>query len=347
WDAPKPFRSDATGATAVPYPDDYAWGEPYRPESVLANLKKLIAEFQPTRIFAPHPADGNPDHRAGANFVRLALLELQHQGVRPEVFFYVVHFGAWPSPYGYHPDVSMKPPVALRAWGTWFELPLTRQQTEAKYAAIRKNVSQLVPRPYFLVALAKRNELFVSLPTLTIPIFKTGQAPQWSQTVRNPAIAVDNTLPRSQLDTSGDDEVPVRMGLKQTHLFRQGNSLGIWIEPHNMAGLRCNTHLFLYGYGRNVSFAKLPKLHINLNPLGQLAVYDHLGAAGHPRAIAEHGIVTELHGGNRKVLRVPLDLLGTSPLDYLFTATMDNLFQITPNHSAWELYSLGGGAGSG
>ena len=93
WGECAPFRSDSTQANAVPYREAFKFGRPYKPESITADLLEVFREFRPTRVFVAHPADTNPDHRAAANFVRLAALQLGAKQPPLQIYYYVIHFG--------------------------------------------------------------------------------------------------------------------------------------------------------------------------------------------------------------------------------------------------------------
>ena len=131
WEDEQAFRSDATRTNAVPYPKGYSYKHPYKPESILTDLKSVLKEFRPTIVITTHPCDTNPDHRAASNFARLALLELgdKKEIPAPQLYFFVIHFGDWPKPYHYHPEIEMTVPTRLRDEGNWFTLPLTPEQT--------------------------------------------------------------------------------------------------------------------------------------------------------------------------------------------------------------------------
>jgi mycothiol S-conjugate amidase len=51
WGETKPFRSMLSRVRKVPYPDALTPGSPYVGESVLGDMKKVIADFKPTKIF--------------------------------------------------------------------------------------------------------------------------------------------------------------------------------------------------------------------------------------------------------------------------------------------------------
>ncbi len=335
WEDTNAFRSDATRADAVPYKEDYGYQHPYRPESVLANLKAILTEFRPTIVFTPHPAEANGDHRATANFTRLALLELEPTGLRPQLFHYVIHFGDWPKPYHYHPDERIHVPTLLQDNGDWFSLPLTRQQTETKYKAILENATQLTTRQFYLVAFARANELFAKLPRERVVNLPPDLVPDWRQAVRNEAIKLNPHPPIPKLNGTHHNNEPTSISLKETAFLRQGDDLIAAIDFHNRLGPRSNVHLFLYGYQRGTDFANLPKIHINVNPLGHVHVFDD-----DRKRITDHGVTKTASISDKLILRVPLKLLGGNKLDHLFTATRANLGEISADDTAWQLYEL-------
>jgi LmbE family N-acetylglucosaminyl deacetylase len=318
WEDTKAFRSDATRVSAVPYKNNYSYQKPYRPEALYSDLKTLLATFRPTTVFAPHPAEANADHRAVANFTHLALLELAPRGITPQVLHYVIHFGDWPKPYHYHPDAQLTAPTRLRDDGEWFSLPLTRQQTETKHLAILDNATQLTTRQFYLVAFARANELFSTLPRERVIHLPDDASTDWRQAVRQRAIRTDTA------------SIP----WTETTLLRQGDHLIAAVDFDNRLGPRSNAHLFLYGCQRGADFATLPKVHINVNPLGNVHVYDD-----DRRRVPDHGVTRLATIADKLVLRVPLRLLGGSDLDHLFTATRAT-FGTSHDDTAWRLYQF-------
>jgi LmbE family N-acetylglucosaminyl deacetylase len=335
WDDAKPFRSDATRTNAVPYKQNYSYQQPYRPEALFGDLKTLLIQFRPTKIFAPHPAEGNADHRATANFTRLALLDMEADDLRPQLFHYVIHFGDWPKPYHYHPDVLLTVPSLLRDDGDWFSLSLTRKQTETKHKAILDNVTQLATREFYLVAFARANELFATIPRERVINLPPDAILDWRKAVRNRAITLNPSPPTSTLNGAQRDSEPTSISLKETEFLRQGDDLIAAIDFHNRLGPRSNVHLFLYGYQRGTDFAKLPKIHINVNPLGFLRVYDD-----DRRRVPNHGVSKTAVVADKLILSVPFKLLGGDKLDHIFTATRASLGEISADDSAWQLYEL-------
>jgi LmbE family N-acetylglucosaminyl deacetylase len=341
WSVEQPFRSGTTRASEVPYKEAFGYRKPYKPESVVGDFVKLFRQFKPTCIFVSHPADINPDHRAASNFVRLALLELADEGVRPETFYYVVHFGGWPRPYHYHPELGLDPPRALLDDGEWFRLPLAPQQVEAKYEATLTNRTQLTTRQYFLVALARANELFAKIPIQRVPEIPRDAPLDWRRAVRSKAIdfAPADSLEQMTLPDGASrppDEQTVaqteKLELRETRLLRQGDDLIALVEFRNRLGRRANFRLLLFGYQRGVDFARLPKVEIHMSPLGKTTVF-----VNGRRQMAD---VQVTGVANRLFVRVPMQLLGGDKLNHLFTATRSMLREITPDDTAWMLFSL-------
>lgn len=330
WDDAKPFKSTSTRAVEVPYKNNYGYRHPYRPEAVLKDVVNVIGEYRPTRLFLPHPCDTNPDHRAAANFVRLAMLELEPAGVRPELLYYLIHFGEWPRPYRYHPELALAPPLQLLDDGEWLTLSLTPAQVEKKYHAILENRTQITTRQYFLESLARRNELFAHVRTEHIFRVPSSESLDWRQAVRNKTLRF---IPADHTGKLNGQTPPVSLSMEETFFLRQGEELIAQIDFKNRFGPRTNVHLFLFGYRRGVVFAKLPKIQVNVNPLGAIHVYDD------EEELAEHDVqVTTI--GDSMIVRVPLRLLGGADIDHVFTATRTNLTGISPDDTAWQLYEM-------
>jgi LmbE family N-acetylglucosaminyl deacetylase len=340
WGDVPAFRSDATHTNAVPYPDAFGYGESYRPESVTADFVKLFRQIRPTKVFVTHPADTNPDHRAAANFVRLAVLELPAEQTPPQLYYYLVHFGRWPAPYHYHPEDELEPPPQLLDDGEWFTLPLTPEQAQLKYEAILKNHTQLTTRQYFLVSFARADEIFATIDTLPVPTVPADTVINWRKAVHSKVIGI-----ASQADGKTNSEQVLfkelaAMELEETAYVRQGDELIAQITLHNRLGKRANVHLLLYGYKRGSDFSMSPKLHINITPLGSVHVFDD-------RKRVKVDDVKVISVENHLIVRVPLRLLGDVVPDMVFTATRASLGEIATDDTAWHLFSLSNDSESG
>ena len=297
WGDTPAFRSDATHT-----------GQSYRPENVVANFVELFRRIRPTKVFVTHPADTNPDHRAAANFVRLAALEVAAEQKPPQLYYYVVHFGRWPFPYHYHPENELDPPQQLLDDGDW--------------------------RQYFLVAFARADEIFATIDVLPVPEVPADAVINWKKAIRTKALGLP---PGEASDKTGPEHVLLEelaaMDLEETAYVRQGDDLIAQVTLHNRLGKRANVHLLLYGYKRGSDFATLPKVHINITPFGNVHVFDDLR-----RVKVEDVRVISIE--NHLVVRVPLRLLGDEVPDLIFTATRANLGEVAADDTAWHLFSL-------
>ena len=341
WGGCAPFCSDATRCNAVPYREAFAFGQPYKPENVVADFVELFRRFRPTRVFVTHPADTNPDHRAAANFVRLAALQLGAEQSPPQIYYYLVHFGRWPRPYHYHPELGLEPPPQLLDDGDWMSFPITPEQTRTKREAIVQNRTELTTRQYYLVSFARANEIFATIDTLPVPVAPADAVINWRKAVRTKAIG----LGASDFSYQPDAERTFReqlsaIQMEETAYVRQGDDLIAQVTLRNRLGKRANVHLLLYGYQRGRDFATMPKLHINVTPLGSV----HLFAGG--KRLKDQG-VTVTGVDNYLIVRVPLRLLGGTRPDLLFTATRANLGEVAADDTAWHLFSLSNDPGNG
>ena len=341
WREPVPFRSDATHSNAVPYKQAFAFGQPYTPENAVSDVVELFRRWRPTRVFVTHPADTNPDHRAAANFVRLATLEVGAEQPAPRIDYYLVHFGRWPAPYHYHPETELKPPRQLLDDGDWFSIPLTPEQTERKYRAIIKNRTEMTTREYYLISFARANEIFSTINLLPVPVAPADAVIDWKNAVRTKAIGVSAADSVYHPDTERlFNEEFAAMELEETAYVRQKNDLIVRVTLRNRLGRRANVHLFLYAYRQGEDFAALPKIQINVTPLGSVHVFD-----GSQRL--KENDVSVIGVGTHLIVRLPMRLLGNERPDYLFAATRSNLGEVAADDTAWHLFSLSNDTESG
>ncbi|GIV06293.1 MAG: hypothetical protein KatS3mg016_1868 [Fimbriimonadales bacterium] len=156
------YRSPATQATTVPYSNAQTPGAPYIAPALIADLRRVIAAFQPTRVFTTHPLDDHEDHTAAALFTREAIEQALAAGElaqKPTLYYYIVHRGDWPLPQGEHPNRPLTPPFGLLR-ETWLTLPLSRTAQERKRVALEAHESQYALMARFLSSFVRQNELF-------------------------------------------------------------------------------------------------------------------------------------------------------------------------------------------
>ena len=155
----KPYVSLATKFNHNPYRGTYKQGEIYAGENVVADLKEIILDFQPTMIIVSHPRDQHPDHRATYFFLEKTLKEL---GKQPRVFAYLVHFPLYLPEKRLRPNQYLYPPKKLFSQEGWFSFELTAREEDQKLLAMDKYRSQLGPTNIynFLRSFVRPNEIF-------------------------------------------------------------------------------------------------------------------------------------------------------------------------------------------
>jgi len=247
WGDSPAFHSLLTNTTDVPYPDTIGRGQPYKGEAILQALESQLIAFRPTRIFVTHPIDSNPDHRAYFLFLQVALLDLRDKfKTTPTVYCYPIHMGPWPRPLNYHPDEWEQVPQILRDTPSpWWMLPLSPDETNRKAAAIRSNKSQMADHGYWLLAFARRNELFTAPPSTDI-------SEQWG--AAQTAVAAPGTA-------------AYELGISTGHIasvsYRwQTEGLQIQIQFRHPLQKDGGISIFAFGYRDDVPFEAMPKLHL-------------------------------------------------------------------------------------
>jgi LmbE family N-acetylglucosaminyl deacetylase len=333
WATNTVFTSDATRTNSVPYPEEYGYRHTYQPQSVTADLCAVLRDFKPARVFVTHPSDANSDHRATANFVRLALLQLAEEGLQPKLYFYVIHFGDWPRPAHYHPELGLAPPPRLVDNGDWMALPLSPAQVETKYTAILANVTQTATREFYLVSFARTNELFAAIAPDRVPVLPAGPEPDWRQAVRAKLLTIIPEETYQQTDPLAGPAAPTTAPLEAIDFARQNGDLLVFVGLRNRFGKHTGVHLTLFPYQRCVPFETMPKVAINIPPFGEF----HVLVNGLP--VRDAG-VTVISVGNRFIVRVPMRVLGGKTIDHLFAAAQAHFGGIAADDTAWQLLEL-------
>jgi LmbE family N-acetylglucosaminyl deacetylase len=156
-------RSPTTLCDRVPYAAAWRPGAPYSAHALVDDLRRLLADFQPTHLFVTHPLDDHPDHMAASLYVQEAVAQARARGellLEPALFYYLVHRGDWPLPQGYHPDRALTPPHGLTA-APWFALTLDGELRQRKQRALQAHETQYALMARFLSSFLRTNELFL------------------------------------------------------------------------------------------------------------------------------------------------------------------------------------------
>jgi len=168
-------RSPATLRDHVPYSEAWRPGAPYRAAALVDDLRRLLADFQPTHIFTTHPLDDHPDHMVASLYVWEAVAQARERGelfLAPTILYYLVHRGDWPLPQGYHPDRPLTPPRGL-TMAPWLMLALDEELHLRKQRALYAHESQYALMARFLSSFLRTNELFLPQP---FPLTSSGDS---------------------------------------------------------------------------------------------------------------------------------------------------------------------------
>lgn len=237
WKSPKPFKSMLTRVSKVPYPENFSFGSSYLPENILSDLKRIIEEYKPNKIFVSHPADTNGDHRAFSLFLNVALWDLQGKIPAARLYHYLVHHIGWPRPARYHPDLSIAIPGDLETSGNWSCFELKPHMVSEKYNALRCYKSQTESSAFYLFSFARVNELFQELAALKLK----------SQEAQSPDIFCEYTV--------------------------KENELQIVLKHHKDDHDITRVAIYLFGWRKDTPFSDMPKIFLDIRS-NAIAVFD-------------------------------------------------------------------------
>jgi LmbE family N-acetylglucosaminyl deacetylase len=315
WGDTRPFKDFLTRLSNVPYPECLSVNASYVGESILKDLKTVLVEFKPTKIFVSHPLDMNRDHRALYLFLQVALWDLDGKISRPEVFPYLIHVLGWPSPRGYHPDIALSPPKKFKEKEIfWKSLGLSRQEVEKKHAAISFYKSQIEYAPAYLFTFARKNELFGDYPAIVLKKQKAALI-RWQDAA---ATHEDGESAAQKTNFAGlsyaleDGNIRVKIGLKR----KIDKELGVAV--------------FLFGYRKNTAFARMPKIRINLG-IGGISIRDK-------RQRISGKFVQVTYEGNSLILTVPLNVLGNP--HYMLACARASAADQPFDETAWRIIAI-------
>jgi LmbE family N-acetylglucosaminyl deacetylase len=318
WKSSKSYRSLMTRISKVAYSEALSTGAPYVGESILKDMKTVIENFQPTKIFVSHPADTNRDHQSLYLFTWISLWDLEGKIVQPAVYPYIIHVVNWPKPRGHHLELALKPPARLNEVA-WMTLALSETEAKAKQKLVDFYDSEILYNPPYLYSYVRKNELFGDFPDIQLKDTKTKLA-AWHNVGLLPDLPSDKTLNK---------------GIKQEILSGlayavQGDDLLIRLDLRRKLDKNLGTSIYLLGYKKNVSFADMPKINIGIGVLGM--------------RIREKGRLISVAGAKLKfegrslIIRLPLAVLG-SP-DRILSRVRTRAAKFSLNASAWRILKI-------
>jgi len=311
WGDRPPAKGMFTEAEAVPYSNAFRPGALYKGDDILQDLKNIILEFKPTKIFLSHPSDHHPDHRALYLFSTITLWGL-HNELQASLFPYLIHYKKWPKPEGYFPDESIEPPQPFQKTITWQNITLNNEEINAKHHAIKKHKTQYGSNAKYLLSFMRTNELYGDFPMINLK-------PNNSGSFLTSDRQEDLTVFPEQLNI---EEQTSFVGIEERYVSLENKEIVFFIKlSRPFLKTTVGVSAFIFGYRQDRHFKDMPKLHIKFGSI-EHQVLDQ------DKMLSLESIKVERRSKEIKI-RVPLDLLGnpqnilTSTNTYLGTVPLD------------------------
>lgn len=232
WNGKHPAASMLTHIGRVPYKNALSYGAPYIGESILDDLKRVLVDFKPTKIFVSSPYDVNPDHRSSYVFITVALFDLKEKIGEPPVYTYLVHKIGWPKAKKYLPSFELSPPADfINEGANWSKVYLNYGEVINKFKALAFYKSQLSFAKNYLLSFVRKNELLCLYPAVTFDGKKALKASQI------------NSKLISKISYSGDEDF-----------------LYINISLNRNVAKELKADVYLLGYSKGKDFSLMPKI---------------------------------------------------------------------------------------
>ncbi len=302
WNKKWPASSMLTHISKVPYKDALSFGAPYIGESILNDIKNVLNDFKPTKVFLSSPQDTNPDHRAMYVFLNVALLDLKDKFVPDAQFSYLVHKPGWPKGKKYLPSFELAPPEEFTASDvTWIKVPLSRNEVEDKYKALLLYRSQLSLGKYYLASFVRSNELLCKYPVIAM-----------RPKVKNESNKFESNLV-SRITYSRDDEF-----------------LYINIILRKAIAPTIKADIYLLGYSSTKDFSLMPKIFFKVKDRSAI-IYDK-----RKRIFIDN--LKTISRGNAILIKFPLKALDNPQYVFSRIILKGNLLALYA--SAWRILEL-------
>jgi LmbE family N-acetylglucosaminyl deacetylase len=319
WVQAQPFKSMLTKVKAVPYKNAFRPGAAYKGEEILQDIKKVLLDFKPTKIFVSHPADHNPDHLSFYLFTKVALWDLE-KNIEPQVYPYLVHFKRWPKPRGYYPAKALEPPIMLKEELPWQTYDLDAKEISDKFAALKAHWTQYHSSGKYIVSFVRANELFGDFPIVKLEAHSSmsSLSPQASEK----AIEIPEQLT--------DEERAAFIGFEERSVGLKGNELIFSIRLSRPVAKAVEISLYAFGYRTDIPFPQMPKLHVKIGALNY-DVYDK------NKKISKKNMKV-FHRGKNITITLPLEMLGNP--QKVLTSTRIYLSEVAMDWVSWRILEL-------
>ncbi|MEI7998128.1 MAG: PIG-L deacetylase family protein [Candidatus Omnitrophota bacterium] len=320
WGKRAPYRSMLTWVTKVPYEGALRPGALYKGEEIVSDLRTILRDFKPTKIFVSHPSDHNGDHLALYLYTRVALWDV-NQSDSVEIFPYLIHYLGWPKPKGFKPNHPMEPPEALSKIIKWKQYHLTQQEFDLKKAALQAHKSQYVSTPKYLLSFIHTNELFGDFPAIKLHVNEDS-----SVFKAHRKVVATAELP----EEFNSREKTAFIGVEWKFVRWQGEDLIVSIELSKPLASDVEAFIYIFGYNKNTPFGQMPKISLRLGD-NSYTLYDQAHRI-------EQASIRVKRTPNEVTLAVPLKLLGNP--DRILTSARTYLDNVPLDSASWIAVEL-------
>lgn len=319
WHNRSPLRSILTRKKAVPYKSAFRPGAHHKGEDILEDIKSIIQDFKPTKIFVSHPVDHSGDHLSMYLFTRVAIWDLKMEE-DVELNPYLIHYLAWPKVKGFHPQRLLEPPAPLNEQILWRSYQLSPVEMELKTSALKAHLSQYRSNTKYLLSFIRPNELFGDFPPIKLKMNDANVFLTWDP----------STHPMAKSEELTKKEMTSFVGLEWRFVRLEGNALVLSIDLTKPLAKDVQSSVYIFGYRYDRNFAHMPKLHIRLD-VKKYSVYD--------QATLLSKEIIQVYREQRKItIRVALKTLGHP--EKIFTGARTNLGNVPLDLIPWRVLEL-------
>jgi len=313
WGNSQPYRSLLSNQTQVPYTFAQSFNAPFKGESIVADIEKVIRDFQPTKIITSHPGDVHPDHQTLPLYLKVALWDLAGE-IKPEVYHFITHYGRWPQPRGYQPEHPLDPPAQFDINNRWRILPLTSEQREKKLQALQAHKTQWGSGKPYLESVVRANELFDVIDEIPVPPGETVQILPAQAAFNGEALQL---MPESEQNKFTENEV--------RSVKLEGNEIVFAVESEQPLAGDIQARVWAMGYRADTPFEEMPKIYMDLSATGYRVFNQGLLLPGD--SVKVTGTPT------RSEVRIPLALLGNP--ERLMVASQTSVGDVPLDNIPW------------
>jgi len=319
WNKRPAYRSIMTRVIAVPYKGAYRFGAPYKGEEIIGDLRSILRDFKPTKIFVSHPADHNGDHLALYLYLRVALWDEGMGDV--QLYPYLIHYLTWPKPKGFHPEKDLTPPEILAGDEVWKQYHLSALQIETKKKALQAHKTQYFSSPKYLLSFVKFNELFGDISSLRLHLNESV-----SIMAGHKKLMTTMELP----EELNDQERSAFVGVDWKSLRRESENLIVTIGLSKPLAQNVEASIYFFGYSSKTPFGQMPKINVRLGVLSY-SVYDQ-------NKRLDQEVVQVRRSPNDVTITVPLKLLGYP--QKILTSARTSLGNFPLDNASWVVVEL-------